>query len=176
MDAAEKNHVSRGLGSLVAQPKGIAHEIGRVLQFRDLVIMGQNDGVPLFLKLLQLLGQIDPAPGLSNAKIYTGTYHPLVSGHLMDSQPSASVARLGFIGAGKLVGSLIRGLLRSGKYSATSIIAGEPNESARDALRKETGVRATSGNIEVVTQADVVFVGVKPAIVLPALKEIRSHS
>jgi len=94
----------------------------------------------------------------------------------MDSQPSAAKARLGFIGAGKLAGSLIRGLIRSAKYPAKSIIAGEPNEAARDALERETGVRVTSDNVEVVTGADVLFVGVKPAIVLPALKEMRGHS
>jgi pyrroline-5-carboxylate reductase len=94
----------------------------------------------------------------------------------MDSQPPAGSARLGFIGAGKLAGSLIRGLIRSGKYSAESIIAGEPNESARAALQRETGMRVTPNNLDVVTAADVLFVGVKPAIVLPALKEIHHHT
>jgi pyrroline-5-carboxylate reductase len=94
----------------------------------------------------------------------------------MDSQPAAASTFLGFIGAGKLAGSLIRGLIRAGKYSAKSIIAGEPNDSARDALARETRIRVTSSNLEVITAADVLFVGVKPAIVLPALKEIRSHS
>ena len=67
-------------------------------------------------------------------------------------------------------------MIRSGKYPARSIIAGEPNESARDALERETGARVTSNNIEVVTGADVLFVGVKPAVVLSALKEVRAHS
>jgi pyrroline-5-carboxylate reductase len=94
----------------------------------------------------------------------------------MDSQPLAAKPRLGFIGAGKLAGSLIRGLIRSGTYSAKSIIAGEPNESSRDSLQRETGVQVTSNNLEVVTATDVLFVGVKPAVVLPALKEVRAHS
>lgn len=94
----------------------------------------------------------------------------------MDSQPPAAKARLGFIGAGKLAGSLIRGLIRSGRYPAKSIIAGEPNESARDALQRESGIRVTSSNIDVIAAADILLVGVKPAIVLPALKQIRGHS
>jgi len=94
----------------------------------------------------------------------------------MDSQPADAGARLGFIGAGKLAGSLIRGLIRSGKYSAQSIIAGEPNEPAREALRRETGVRVTASNFDVIAAADILLVGVKPAIVLPALKEIRGQS
>lgn len=138
--------------------------------------MRQDDGVSLLLERLQLRGKVNPTTALRHAKIYTGTYHLLVSTYLMDSQPSAARARLGFIGAGKLAGSLIRGLIRSGKYSVESIIAGEPNESARNALQKEAGVRVTSNNIDVINGADVLFVGVKPAIVLPALKEIRGRS
>jgi pyrroline-5-carboxylate reductase len=94
----------------------------------------------------------------------------------MDSQPSAAKARLGFIGAGKLAGSLIRGLIRSNQYSAAAIIAGEPNEAARATLQQETGVRVTTDNTEVARAADVLLVGVKPAIVLPALQAIREHS
>ncbi len=94
----------------------------------------------------------------------------------MDSQPAAAGTRLGFIGAGKLAGSLIRGLIRSGKYPARSIMAGEPNDSGRDVLQKETGIRVTPNNVDVIAAADILLVGVKPAVVLPALKEIRDQS
>jgi pyrroline-5-carboxylate reductase len=94
----------------------------------------------------------------------------------MDSQPPPASARLGFIGAGKLAGSLIRGLIRSQRYSAEAIMAGEPNENARDALQKETGVRVTANNLEVAAAADVLFIGVKPTVVLPALKAVREPS
>ncbi len=94
----------------------------------------------------------------------------------MDSQPADASRHLGFIGAGKLAGSLIRGLIRSGKFSAQSIMAGEPNESAREALQRETGVRVTANNADVISAADVLLVGVKPAIVLPALRAIRDRS
>jgi pyrroline-5-carboxylate reductase len=55
-------------------------------------------------------------------------------------------------------------------------VAGEPNEVARDALQKETGVRVTSDNLEVASAASVLFVGVKPTVVLPALTAIRQQS
>ena len=94
----------------------------------------------------------------------------------MDSQPSQAARSFGFIGAGKLAGSIIRGLIRSGRYPANAIIAGEPDESARRSLQRETGIRATPDNQEVAKSADVLLVGVKPAIVLPALKAIRDQS
>jgi pyrroline-5-carboxylate reductase len=94
----------------------------------------------------------------------------------MDSQPSQTARSFGFIGAGKLAGSIIRGLIRSERYPATAIIAGEPDESARRSLQRETGIRATADNQEVARSADVLLVGVKPAVVLPALKAIRDQS
>lgn len=79
---------------------------------------------------------------------------------------------LGFIGAGKLAGSVIRGLIRAKYCPPEDIIAGEPNETLRATLEKETGVRVTAENAEVAEQADVILLGVKPTVVLPALKEI----
>ncbi len=79
---------------------------------------------------------------------------------------------LGFIGAGKLAGSVLRGLLRAKFCTPDAIIAGEPNDDLRAVLEKETGVQTTAKNAEVVEKADVIFLGVKPTVVLPAIKEI----
>jgi pyrroline-5-carboxylate reductase len=82
--------------------------------------------------------------------------------------------RLGFIGAGKLAGSVIRGLMRAGFCSPTEIIASEPNETVRTGLQNETGILLTTENAEVAEQAETVLIGVKPAVVLPALRDIAS--
>jgi pyrroline-5-carboxylate reductase len=92
----------------------------------------------------------------------------------MDSQPSRSSYRLGFLGAGKLAGSVIRGLLRAKFCAAGEIIAGEPNESARQTLRDELGIAVTTENADVARQAGLLFLGVKPGIVLPVLREISA--
>jgi len=86
----------------------------------------------------------------------------------MDSQTH----RLGFIGAGKLAGSVIRGLMRAKFCPAGDIIASEPNEQTRAALQKETGICLTAENAEVADRAEVIFIGVKPAMVLPVLREL----
>lgn len=90
----------------------------------------------------------------------------------MDSQPIDPRYRFGFLGAGKLAGSVIRGLIRSKFCSASDIIAGEPNEEARSVLSRELGVSVTSENIDVARQAQTLFLGVKPAVVLSVLRGI----
>jgi len=89
----------------------------------------------------------------------------------MDSQ----TYQLGFIGAGKLAGSVIRGLVLSGFCSPSRIVASEPNQQARDALVNETAVAVTSDNAEVARAADILLVGVKPGMVLPVLRELRNE-
>jgi pyrroline-5-carboxylate reductase len=81
--------------------------------------------------------------------------------------------RLGFIGSGKLAGSVIRGLMRAKFCPPGEIIASEPNHQTRDALHKETGICLTAENAEVAEKSEVIFVGVKPAVVLPVISELK---
>ena len=83
--------------------------------------------------------------------------------------------QLGFIGAGKLSGSVIRGLMRAKLCPPNQIIASEPNEQTRTALQKETSVAVTAENAEVAEKAKVIFVGVKPGMVIPVLNELRDR-
>ncbi len=79
---------------------------------------------------------------------------------------------LGFIGAGKLAGSVIRGLLRMNFCASTDITAGEPNEELREALARETGVNVTADNLTVVRACGTILLGVKPTVVLPVIQEL----
>jgi len=83
--------------------------------------------------------------------------------------------RLGFIGAGKLAGSVIRGLMRAKFCSPAEIVASEPNEQTRAALKNETGVDLTAENAEVAEKAEVIFIGVKPPMVLPVLGKLKEQ-
>lgn len=80
--------------------------------------------------------------------------------------------RLGFIGAGKLAGSVIRGLLLKKSCTPRQIVACEPNEETRTRLEKETGISVTTENVEVVNAAEIIFLGLKPQMVLPVLREL----
>ena len=92
----------------------------------------------------------------------------------MDSQTTKTRYRLGFIGAGKLAGSVIRGLVRSKFCAPHEIIASEPNEAAREALRDEAAISVTPDNAEAAEKADILLLGIKPSVVLPALSAISA--
>src|SRR6188768_4007346 len=94
--------------------------------------------------------------------------------HLISDKPMDSQTyQLGFIGAGKLAGSVIRGLVLAGFCSPSKIIASEPNHQVRDALVNDTAVVVTENNAEAAANAEIVFIGLKPGMVLPVLKELR---
>jgi pyrroline-5-carboxylate reductase len=90
----------------------------------------------------------------------------------MSTQTNATRYRLGFIGGGKLAGSVIRGLVRAEFCPAKEILVSEPNEAAGAALRDEVGVCLTAENAEVAEQADAILIGVKPGVVLQVVDEI----
>src|SRR3954447_12953115 len=82
--------------------------------------------------------------------------------------------RLGFIGAGKLAGSVIRGLLRAKLCSASEIFASEPFAETREKLQSELGIAVTTDNAEVADKAATIFLGVKPGMVLGVVAEIAA--
>ena len=90
----------------------------------------------------------------------------------MDSQTTANSIRLGFIGGGKLAGSVIRGLVRAKYCASSAILVGEPNETARHRLEEELGISATAENREVAERAQIILVGVKPGVVVPVLGKL----
>jgi pyrroline-5-carboxylate reductase len=54
------------------------------------------------------------------------------------------------------------------------IIAGEPNDELRGSVRIETGIAVTADNLEVARSAETILLGVKPAVVLPVVREIAA--
>src|SRR5207237_8283748 len=87
---------------------------------------------------------------------------------------SASPYRLGFIGAGKLAGSVICGLLLKKFCAPDTILASEPNVETRRRLENELGISLTRENSEIAAKAEIVFLGVKPKMVLPVLRELAA--
>ena len=85
---------------------------------------------------------------------------------------SAAPYRFGFIGAGKLAGSVIRGLLLKNFCAPAAILASEPNVETRAQLENELGISLTTENSEIAAKAEIVFLGVKPQMVLAVLREL----
>jgi len=92
----------------------------------------------------------------------------------MALQSKEASHRLGFIGGGKLAGSVVRGLVRAGFCPANEILASEPNDEVRTTLGKDAGVELTAENAEVAERAEVILIGVKPGVVLAVIDEVAS--
>jgi pyrroline-5-carboxylate reductase len=90
----------------------------------------------------------------------------------MDSQTTATSYRLGFIGGGKLAGSVVRGLVRAKFCAPELILVSEPNDATRRILEDELGIIGTAANAEVAEKSETVFIGVKPSVVVPVLNEL----
>ncbi|HEY3664308.1 MAG TPA: pyrroline-5-carboxylate reductase [Chthoniobacterales bacterium] len=89
----------------------------------------------------------------------------------MSLQTNDQRYRLGFIGGGKLAGSVMRGLVRAKFCAPDEILTAEPNDAARSTLGGE-GICVTAENAEVAKKADVILIGVKPGVVLQAIEQL----
>jgi hypothetical protein len=68
MDAAEDDDLGGGFGGLLGKAEGIADIIGEVLDFRDLIIMGEEDGVELSFQVKDGAGKsVPPRRGQGDA-------------------------------------------------------------------------------------------------------------
>lgn len=80
---------------------------------------------------------------------------------------------VGFLGAGKMATALAKGLLRADLVTPKRLIAGDPVSAACSAFGRETGATTTASNLEVVKEASVLVLAVKPDQVGSVLNEIR---
>ncbi len=80
--------------------------------------------------------------------------------------------RLGFIGAGKLAGLVIRGLALAKFCGPGEMIASEPSEQTRVDLQRDVNLVFAADNRELAEKAETILIGVKPGVVLPVLRTI----
>ena len=82
--------------------------------------------------------------------------------------------KIGLVGAGRMSTALASGFVRAKLLSPQAIIASDPSEAARATFGREVpGARVVGENAEVVEDADVVWLAVKPQQMRTALAEIR---
>lgn len=79
--------------------------------------------------------------------------------------------RIGFIGAGKMGESLIRGLIRAKLTKPESITIYDADEERMMALTNALKVSANTSGPRVVGNSDIIFIATKPAIVPVVLRE-----
>ncbi len=80
--------------------------------------------------------------------------------------------KLGFIGCGNIAGAIINACLASGYASADEIIAAEPYEEARERAKSSYAIHVTDSNSYVASQAEIIFICVKPQVLEEVLDEI----
>jgi pyrroline-5-carboxylate reductase len=85
------------------------------------------------------------------------------------------VRTIGFIGAGNMATALIRGLIQSEKYEREQILASDIHEEALRKLRESFGLRTFTSNRDLVREAEVVVLSVKPQGMEGVLEEIREE-
>jgi pyrroline-5-carboxylate reductase len=81
--------------------------------------------------------------------------------------------RIGFLGAGKMATALARGWLAAGLTSTDIALASDPLPEARQSFTRETGIRSTPSNREVVEVSEVLVLAVKPQSMAALLGDIR---
>lgn len=82
---------------------------------------------------------------------------------------------IGFMGAGNLAEALIKGLLASKSVTAAQIIASDTVSERMAHLAEAYEIKVCNRNAEVVRDADIIFVTVKPGDAVELLKETASE-
>jgi pyrroline-5-carboxylate reductase len=80
-------------------------------------------------------------------------------------------SRIGFIGCGAMARALAGGLIDAG-VAASQILASDPFAAARNQFEEAIGAKPIEDNAEVVSQADVVVLAVKPGFVTSVLEDL----
>ena len=92
---------------------------------------------------------------------------------MTESQSSRGPVRWGFIGAGKMAGALIQGMLAKGAVTVDRVSASDPIGAIRDVVTSKNGIRVTESNTDVVERSDVIVLAVKPQSIANVLESLR---
>lgn len=82
--------------------------------------------------------------------------------------------KIGFIGCGNMGQAMLAGMLDSGKITEHNIIVSAKTAATREKLEKEYQVSVAAQNIDVVREAEYIFLAVKPQYYEEVLMEVCS--
>lgn len=83
--------------------------------------------------------------------------------------------KLGFIGAGNMGSAIVGGVIQAGLFKAADIIVSDMDNNMLKKISEAHGVNTTNSNTEVASQADVLFLAIKPNIYELVIKEIKDN-
>lgn len=83
--------------------------------------------------------------------------------------------KLGFIGCGNMAGAIIGGILRNRVCNPEEIIGSALTEDGRKKAEQAYGIRVTTNNNQVVQEADIIFLSVKPQYYEDVMNKIKEN-
>ena len=83
--------------------------------------------------------------------------------------------KIGFIGSGKMANAIIKGIIDSKHYCADNIFVSDLNQETLDKIQKEFGLNTTTDNKNVIKNANVIVMAVKPFILKEVLEAIKNE-
>lgn len=81
--------------------------------------------------------------------------------------------KLGFIGTGNMAAAMMGGIIKNRIAAPEEIIGSDPFATGRERVKEKYGIRVTGDNREVVRDADVVILSVKPQFYADVIAGIR---
>lgn len=81
--------------------------------------------------------------------------------------------KLGFIGSGNMASAMMSGIIKNEIFKADEIIASDLFAPSREKAQATMGINVTESNVEVVEQAEVVVLAVKPQFYPAVIAEIK---
>jgi pyrroline-5-carboxylate reductase len=82
---------------------------------------------------------------------------------------------IGFIGGGNMATALVKGLVQSGLYDPALLSASDKSEEALKRISSQFGIQIRSSNRELVRQASLVVLSVKPQNMREVLEEVKDE-
>ncbi len=81
--------------------------------------------------------------------------------------------KLGFIGTGNMASAIMGGVIKNNIFGANEIIGSDLFALAKEKVQKQFGIHVTDSNVEVVRQAEVFVLSVKPQFYAEVIAEIK---
>lgn len=82
--------------------------------------------------------------------------------------------KLGFIGTGNMASAIMGGIIKNNIIPASEMIGSDLSEAGRIRTKEQFGINVTASNTEVIKNADVVILSVKPQFYADVISEIKN--
>ena len=82
---------------------------------------------------------------------------------------------IGIIGGGNMGGGIAKGIVSSNLVSPQNVIVSDISANRRKELEETLKVRTTAGNVELCSEADIIFLVVKPYLLAQVVEEIKDY-